>query len=157
MPLRINEIFHSIQGESTHAGRPCVFVRLTYCHLRCRWCDTEYAFYEGRWMGLDRILAEVAAFGCPPESWRAGGDAFAALMRFQASRAREFYRKAEALDRLLSADGRAIYRVMCGTYRGLLAEIERGGFDVFARRVRVPRWKKGLILLGGWAAKLGWV
>lgn len=63
--LRIHEIFHSIQGESTYAGRPCVFVRLTGCQMRCVWCDTEYAFYEGRWMGLDRILAEVAAFGCP--------------------------------------------------------------------------------------------
>ena len=46
--LHINEIFYSIQGESTHAGRPCVFVRLTGCNLRCKWCDTEYAFYEGR-------------------------------------------------------------------------------------------------------------
>ena len=45
--LRINEIFHSIQGESTHAGRPCVFVRLTGCNLRCVWCDTAYAFHEG--------------------------------------------------------------------------------------------------------------
>lgn len=63
--LRIHEIFHSIQGESTHAGRPCVFVRLTGCQMRCVWCDTEYAFYEGGWMDLDRIVAEVAAFGCP--------------------------------------------------------------------------------------------
>ena len=46
--LHINEIFYSIQGESTHAGRPCVFVRLTGCNLRCKWCDTEYAFYEGQ-------------------------------------------------------------------------------------------------------------
>ena len=64
MPLRINEIFHSIQGESTHAGRPCVFVRLTYCHLRCRWCDTEYAFFEGSERTLDEIVAEVARYGC---------------------------------------------------------------------------------------------
>ena len=99
---------------------------------------------------------ELAAFGCPPESWPAGGAAFGALMHFQSQRAREFYRKAEPLDRLLSADGRAIFRVMCGTYRGLLDEIERSGFDVFARRVRVPRWRKGLILLGGWAVKWGW-
>ena len=62
--LRINEIFHSIQGESTHAGRPCVFVRLTYCHLRCRWCDTEYAFFEGSERTLDEIVAEVARYGC---------------------------------------------------------------------------------------------
>jgi 7-carboxy-7-deazaguanine synthase len=64
MPLRINEIFHSIQGESTHAGRPCVFVRLTYCHLRCRWCDSEYAFFEGTERSLDEIVAEVASYGC---------------------------------------------------------------------------------------------
>ena len=64
MPLRINEIFHSIQGESTHAGRPCVFVRLTYCHLRCRWCDTEYAFFEGSERTLDEIVAEVGRYGC---------------------------------------------------------------------------------------------
>jgi len=46
--LKINEIYHSIQGESTSAGRPCVFVRLTYCNLRCTYCDTEYAFYDGK-------------------------------------------------------------------------------------------------------------
>lgn len=64
MPLRINEIFHSIQGESTHAGRPCVFVRLTYCSLRCRYCDTEYAFFEGVERPLDEIVAEVARYRC---------------------------------------------------------------------------------------------
>ncbi|GMU64382.1 MAG: hypothetical protein AMXMBFR36_06560 [Acidobacteriota bacterium] len=63
--LRIHEIFHSLQGESTYAGRPCVFVRLTGCQMRCVWCDTEYAFYEGRWMELDEILAQVERFGCP--------------------------------------------------------------------------------------------
>ena len=46
--LTINEIYHSIQGESTWAGEPCVFVRLTFCDLRCNYCDTEYAFYEGK-------------------------------------------------------------------------------------------------------------
>jgi 7-carboxy-7-deazaguanine synthase len=63
--LTINEIFHSIQGESTHAGRPCVFVRLTACDLRCTWCDTTYAFHEGRKMTIDQVLADVAAFDCP--------------------------------------------------------------------------------------------
>jgi len=63
--LRIHEIFHSIQGESTFAGRPCVFVRLTGCQMRCVWCDTEYAFFAGSWMDLDQILAEVERFGCP--------------------------------------------------------------------------------------------
>jgi len=63
--LRINEVFHSIQGESTHAGRPCVFVRLAGCHLRCRYCDTEYAFREGSWRTHEALLAEVLAFGTP--------------------------------------------------------------------------------------------
>lgn len=62
--LRINEIFHSIQGESTHAGRPCVFVRLTGCNLRCRWCDTAYAFHEGQPRTVDSVVDEVAGFGC---------------------------------------------------------------------------------------------
>jgi len=62
--LTVNEIFHSIQGESTHAGRPCVFVRLTACDLRCSWCDTPYAFYEGRKMSLDDVMAAVDAYGC---------------------------------------------------------------------------------------------
>jgi 7-carboxy-7-deazaguanine synthase len=63
--LTINEIFHSIQGESTYAGRPCVFVRLTACDLRCRWCDTTYAFHEGRKMSVDEVVADVEARGCP--------------------------------------------------------------------------------------------
>jgi 7-carboxy-7-deazaguanine synthase len=63
--LTINEIFHSIQGESTHAGKPCVFVRLTACDLRCSWCDTPYAFYEGRKMSLDDVVATVEAYDCP--------------------------------------------------------------------------------------------
>jgi len=62
--LTVNEIFHSIQGESTHAGRPCVFVRLTACDLRCRWCDTPYAFHEGRKMSVDEVLADVEGRGC---------------------------------------------------------------------------------------------
>ena len=63
--LTVNEIFHSIQGESTFAGRPCVFVRLTACDLRCRWCDTPYAFHEGRKMSVDEVVADVEARGCP--------------------------------------------------------------------------------------------
>ncbi len=63
--LTINEIFHSIQGESTHTGRPCVFVRLTACDLRCSWCDTPYAFHEGRKMSVDQWSSDVAAFECP--------------------------------------------------------------------------------------------
>ncbi len=60
--LRINEIFYSLQGESTQAGRPCVFVRLTGCPLRCNYCDTEYAFHEGRWMDVDAVLDTVRAY-----------------------------------------------------------------------------------------------
>ncbi len=63
--LTINEIYHSIQGESTWAGCPCVFVRLTFCDLRCSYCDTEYAFYEGKKQTLAEITRAVAAFDCP--------------------------------------------------------------------------------------------
>ena len=63
--LTINEIYHSVQGESTWAGEPCVFVRLTFCDLRCTYCDTEYAFYEGKKQTLDEIVAAVAEFRCP--------------------------------------------------------------------------------------------
>ncbi len=62
--LRVNEIFYSIQGESTRAGLPCVFVRLTGCNLRCVWCDTEYAFHEGSQMAIDEIVARVRGYGC---------------------------------------------------------------------------------------------
>lgn len=63
--LRVNEIFHSIQGEGTRAGQRCTFIRLTGCHLRCAWCDTAYAFHEGTWRDVDDIVDEVRAFGCP--------------------------------------------------------------------------------------------
>jgi 7-carboxy-7-deazaguanine synthase len=63
--ITINEIFYSVQGESSYAGRPCVFVRLTACDLRCSWCDTAYAFHEGTKRALDDVLAEVERFDCP--------------------------------------------------------------------------------------------
>lgn len=59
MPLQVTEIYKSLQGESTYAGLPCVFVRLTGCNLRCSWCDTEYAFYGGKKMESDEVLREV--------------------------------------------------------------------------------------------------
>lgn len=62
--LMVNEVFHSIQGESTWAGRPCVFVRLTGCHLRCGYCDTAYAFYEGRRCTVGETVDQVRAYGC---------------------------------------------------------------------------------------------
>jgi 7-carboxy-7-deazaguanine synthase len=62
--LVVNEIFHSIQGESSHTGRPCVFVRLTGCNLRCSWCDTAYAFHEGRAMSVEEVLERVRAYDC---------------------------------------------------------------------------------------------
>jgi 7-carboxy-7-deazaguanine synthase len=63
--LTVNEIFYSVQGESTYAGRPCVFVRLTACDLRCSWCDTPYAFYEGSKHSLEQVLEQVDRFACP--------------------------------------------------------------------------------------------
>ena len=62
--LKINEIYKSIQGESTHMGRPCIFVRLTYCNLRCTYCDTEYAFYEGKDQSIDTIMEKIKSMNC---------------------------------------------------------------------------------------------
>jgi 7-carboxy-7-deazaguanine synthase len=61
--LRVTEIFHSIQGESTWAGYPCTFIRLTGCPLRCTWCDTEYSFYGGEKRTLDELVAKCAELG----------------------------------------------------------------------------------------------
>lgn len=62
--LKINEIFYSIQGESTYAGRRCVFIRLTYCNLRCTYCDTEYAFNEGADKSIETIIDEIEKYDC---------------------------------------------------------------------------------------------
>lgn len=62
--LRVTEIFRSIQGESTHAGRPCTFVRLTGCPMRCVWCDSEYTFTGGEYVALDNLIDQVRAFNC---------------------------------------------------------------------------------------------
>jgi 7-carboxy-7-deazaguanine synthase len=62
--LKVNEIYHSVQGESTYAGLPCVFVRLTYCNLRCTYCDTEYAFYDGKDLSIPEIISEVKKYDC---------------------------------------------------------------------------------------------
>ncbi len=62
--LTVNEIFYSIQGEASRAGEPCVFVRLTACDLRCTWCDTPYAFHEGRKRSIEDVVAEVEGHDC---------------------------------------------------------------------------------------------
>jgi len=62
--LKVNEIYFSIQGESSNAGLPCVFVRLTYCNLRCAYCDTEYAFYDGKDLSIDEIIEQIDKFDC---------------------------------------------------------------------------------------------
>jgi len=63
--MQIIEIYKSIQGESTHTGLPCVFVRLMGCNLRCSWCDSEYTFYGGEHISVDDLVTQVQALGCP--------------------------------------------------------------------------------------------
>ena len=64
MILKINEIYHSIQGESSFSGLPCIFIRLTYCNLRCSYCDSEYTFYEGTDMQIFDIIKKVNELNC---------------------------------------------------------------------------------------------
>ena len=59
--MKINELFYSIQGESSFAGLPCAFIRLTGCNLRCAWCDTQHAFFEGTEMSIPEIMQEIAS------------------------------------------------------------------------------------------------
>lgn len=65
MSLKVNEIFYSIQGESSHAGKPCVFIRLTGCNLRCTYCDTTYAYDQGKENTIPQILDAIREYGCP--------------------------------------------------------------------------------------------
>lgn len=62
--LKVNEIYYSVQGESSKTGLPCIFVRLTYCNLRCSYCDTEYAFYEGNDFSIDTIIEQIKKYNC---------------------------------------------------------------------------------------------
>ena len=62
--LKVNEIYYSVQGESTHTGLPCIFVRLTYCNLRCTYCDTEYAFYDGEDLSINQLIEKVKHYSC---------------------------------------------------------------------------------------------
>ena len=64
MKLKINEIYYSIQGESSYMGEPCIFIRLTYCNLRCSYCDSEYTFYEGKDMKIDEIIEKIKEYPC---------------------------------------------------------------------------------------------
>ena len=64
MAVKVSEIFHSIQGESSWAGQPCVFIRLTGCNLRCAYCDTSYAYEQGRFMEIPDILERVRRLRC---------------------------------------------------------------------------------------------
>jgi phytoene synthase len=114
----------------------------------------------GEDLGRGRVYLpadELARFDCPPDAWRDPASAvkFRELMRFQHDRAADFYRRAEPLSALLSADGRAVFGVMAGVYRRLLAEIARRDFDVFTRRVRVGKLTKARLLLAAWPTKWG--
>jgi phytoene synthase len=114
----------------------------------------------GEDLARDRVYLpadELASFDCPPGRWRdpAHAKQFRDLMRFQVARARDYYRKGAALAPLLTRDGRAIFHLMSGTYARLLDEIEARGYDVFTRRVRVPKWRKLAACAAGWMVKWG--
>jgi 15-cis-phytoene synthase len=96
---------------------------------------------------------ELKQADCPPELWRDHALQVRAMVQAQAVRARRYYREADLLSPMLSPEGRGIFRVMCGVYRQLLDEVARAGERVLAHRVRVPRWRKGVIYLQGWAMK----
>jgi phytoene synthase len=101
---------------------------------------------------------DLERFGYRAEDLARGvrNDAFAALMRFQVERAREYYRAAEPLAAMLRPPGRAVFRVMTGTYRGLLEAIERRGYDVFSRRVRLSRWHKLWLVVQALPVRWNW-
>ena len=101
-------------------------------------------------LGEDRDRGRVYL---PRDEWP--GQSTAEALRFQVSRARDFYRRAEPLSRLLTPDGRAIFGVMCGTYRALLEEVVALGPAVLTRRARVPKWRKAALFAAAWPVKWG--
>jgi phytoene synthase len=116
----------------------------------------------GEDLGRGRVYLPCEGMGkayLPPEAWRdpKRADDFREMMRLLVGEARDFYRGGDELYKYLSSDGRAVFRVMSGFYESLLDEIERRDYDVFTSRVRVPRWRKALVLLSAWPAKWGWV
>jgi phytoene synthase len=101
---------------------------------------------------------DLKQFGCPPERLTDANDpAVRRLMRFQAERARGYYRSAEKLTRWLDPPGRAVFQVILRTYRGLLDEIERRDFDVFRERVRLSPWRKAALVVRALPVRWGWV
>src|SRR5262249_41486883 len=103
-------------------------------------------------------VEDLERFRIAPEHWRdpKSVDAFRSLMQFEADRARDYYRHSEPLAGMLSPEGRAIFRAMSRTYRGLLETIVARKFDVFTKRIRLPKWRKAAALLSAWPAKWGW-
>lgn len=99
---------------------------------------------------------EIARFGCPAAGWRADCPAFLSLMAFQADRTRRYYRSGDALRNHLTAEGRAVFGALAGTYRGLLEEIAHRRFDVFRDRVRLPKSSKAKLLLRAFRVRWGW-
>jgi phytoene synthase len=101
---------------------------------------------------------ELARAACPPESWCDPRSAacLGRVVQAHVERARNYFHRSEPLAHLLSDEGRGIFQVMSGLYRRLLDEVARAGEGVIGRRVGIPKWRKGLILLGGWRAKWGW-
>lgn len=100
---------------------------------------------------------EIQRFGCPASNWKADCGSFQALMAFQADRARRFYAEGNGLRDHLTAEGRAVFGAMNGTYRGLLDEIVSRQYDVFRERVRLPRTRKAGLLWRAFRTRWGWV
>lgn len=140
--MRVTEIFHSIQGESSFAGQPCAFVRLTGCPLRCTWCDSEYTFHGGTEMGLEDILANIRSFGCRLVEVTGGEplhqpEAFALIERLCASGYEVLVETSGAID-ITPVDPRAriIMDVKCPG-SGMMDRMDWKNLDRIARKDEV--------------------